>query len=571
MERASSKKRGVLALILLISAVLLTEGLVSATAVEPEEQALVQVAWQSSHDLARLEASHVPVYAYLTGSNGSYLLAGATAGQAQTLRAMGLDVTLLDPDMAGASYYWAYPLPGRPRPDWNTHGSLLLDDGEQVLLRLSPRDVAQLTAVGVEIVALDLRPITLHPQSEGAIPDTIHYDPNVEALLAQVDQATLYQYEEWLTGEEPADIGGAPYSLVTRYTHSGTPIQKATQFAYEHLEALGLDVEYHQWGGVQYPNVIATRPGQSSPDDIYIICAHLDDMPAGPLAPGADDNASGSAAVLMVADILSQYDFGCTLKFALWTGEEQGLMGSRAWAEEAHNAGLNILGVLNMDMIAYDSDASPFVDLHARSYLPDSLAIADVFSSVVGLYDIDLLPDLWIDDWHSNFSDNKPFWDEGYAAILVIEDDDDFTPYYHTVGDKLSTLNMEYFAEFVKASLGTFAHMSDCLVDGGIGSLHGQVSAADSGLPIADATVTMAGEAGYPFSAITDGTGYYTRTLTAGTYTVTASADGYRPTTTPGVVVPSDTVTALDLVLQPRGSVLSFYLPLVVRGRQSGS
>ena len=66
-----------------------------------------------------------------------------------------------------------------------------------------------------------------------------------------------------------------------------------------------------------------------------------------------------------------------------------------------------------------------------------------------------------------NQSDNKSFWDEGYPSILAIEDyiGGDFTPYYHTVNDRLSTLNMAYFTEFTKAAIGTFAHMAGCLAE----------------------------------------------------------------------------------------------------------
>jgi hypothetical protein len=64
-----------------------------------------------------------------------------------------------------------------------------------------------------------------------------------------------------------------------------------------------------------------------------------------------------------------------------------------------------------------------------------------------------------------NYSDNKSFWDKGYAAILAIEDYyGDETPYYHTSGDTLSTLNMAYYTDFVKASLATFVHLTGCLI-----------------------------------------------------------------------------------------------------------
>jgi hypothetical protein len=300
-----------------------------------------------------------------------------------------------------------------------------------------------------------------HPEIElGDIPETIQYDAEIAEMITQVETPTLYQYEEWLTGEEAVVIGGEPYTITTRHTYSGTPIQKATQFAYERFSDLGLDVEYDVWSGSTYPNVIATLPGATNHDDVFVICAHLDSMPTTSPAPGADDNASGSTAVLVAADILSQHRFFCTLKFALWTGEEQGMLGSGDWAAEAYAQGLNIHGVINLDMVAYDGIGAPALDLYARSDLTETVALAEAFVDVVDIYDLDLQPDILIDNYLGNFSDNKSFWDWQYTAILAIEDSDDFTPYYHSSSDRLSTLNMTYFTEFTRAAVGTFAHIS---------------------------------------------------------------------------------------------------------------
>ncbi|MGD8489928.1 MAG: M28 family peptidase [Anaerolineae bacterium] len=293
----------------------------------------------------------------------------------------------------------------------------------------------------------------------------VSVDPTVQQMLGQVQSGTIYQYMKWLTGEEAALIGGAPYTITTRYTYSGTPIQKATQFAYEHFGDLGLTVEYDIWDAGSSPNVIATHPGLTAPEDVYVICAHLDDLPASGVAPGADDNASGSTAVLVAADILSQYDFGCTLTFALWTGEEQGLLGSEAWAAAASRQGLDIQGVLNLDMIGYNSDDQFDVDLHAQTALPDSVAIAQVFSGVSDAYALQLRPEILIDNSLGTHSDNASFWAHGYPAILAIEDGDDFNQdNYHRVTDQLSVLDKDYFTRFVQASVGTLVHMSGCLL-----------------------------------------------------------------------------------------------------------
>ena len=160
------------------------------------------------------------------------------------------------------------------------------------------------------------------------------------------------------------------------------------------MAGLGLDVEYPTWtkSGYANRNVIGERTGIRNPDDIYIIGAHLDDMPSGSTAPGADDNASGSAATLIAADILSQYQWGCTLRFAFWTGEEQGLLGSSVYAADAKTGGETIRGYLNLDMLGYNSTGPRNVDLYYRVTPAGSEQIADTFMDVVNVYGLESDP-----------------------------------------------------------------------------------------------------------------------------------------------------------------------------------
>ena len=543
--------RRILALAVLMVATLLVSGLVP-TAAASQAESLIQVVIKGSPDLAAVEMSGIPVYARLTGGDGtSYLLAGGTSGQVAALRSQDLAVTVLDPDLRGASYYLAYLRPEQSRPEWNQYGQLLLDDGAQVLLRTTPQDAGQLAALGAEIVRVTFDPKPLRPSSpSGILPTAITPDPLIQSMMNQVNQLNVYNYTGGLSGEWPVTIGGSPYTITTRNTNSGTPIQKATQFVGEHLAALGLDVEYHQWSGATYPNVIGELPGLVNPDQIFILGAHLDDMPSSGTAPGADDNGSGSVATLLAADILTQYQWGCTLRFAFWTGEEQGLLGSHAYAQRASNAGEDIAGYLNLDMIAWNTGGSnPDIDLHANSSLPETLVLAQLFADVVDAYDLNLIPQ--INPNGTGASDHASFWQYGYTSILGIEDMSDFNPWYHTINDDMDNFeDWPYYVEFVKAALGTFVHMSGCLIPGEIGSLDGHVTAASDGAPIADATVTMTNADGHSMQTTTDGSGYYTQTLLASTYTVTAEAYAYLPAEVSGVVVVTGSVTTQDLELE---------------------
>jgi hypothetical protein len=520
------------------------------SALAQSARSLISVSIADSTDLASFAASGLPVFAHLQGRGGLYLLTGATPAEVRALAAAGLTPTVLDPDLRGAAYFLAYPVSGRTAPAWGSYGTLLLDDGVQVLLRLSPADADRLSLEGVELAAITFDPKPLPVLGAAASPTAITPDPLIQLMMDQVTQTQVYSYTGDLSGEWPAMIGGAPYTINTRNTNSGEPIQKATQYVGEHMSDLGLDVEYHQWGGVTYPNVIGELPGLTNPDNIYIIGAHLDDMPSSGRAPGADDNASGSVATLVAADILTQYQWGCTLRFAFWTGEEQGLDGSAAYAQRAYNNGENILGYLNLDMIAWNTGgSSPTIDLHARATVPGSLELAQLYADVVDAYGLNLIPS--IDPDGTGASDHASFWQYNYAAILAIEDGGDFNPYYHTVNDDMDNFqDWPYYVEFVKASLGTFAHMSGCLIPGGLGAMDGHVTAASGGSPIEGVSLTFDDGAGHVLTAATDASGYYTRTLVAGTYTVTAAAYGYLPETVGGIVIITDTTTTQNFALQ---------------------
>lgn len=299
----------------------------------------------------------------------------------------------------------------------------------------------------------------------------MQYNPTVAALIRQVNQDTLYSYVAQLSGVQPVTIGGISYTLETRNTDSGTPVSMASQFAYEYLLGLpNLDaVSYEDWSksGSSGRNVIGQLTGSTRPDEIILLTAHIDDMPYGDAAPGADDNASGTAALLMAANLISQHTFERTIRFIFFTGEEQDMLGSKVYASSAHAAGENIVAVVNMDMLGWEHDGKPIMRLHTRPPFNQGakdLEIAHLYVDVVKTYHIGLTP--VITSYGMDESDHGSFWYQGYPAICVIEDDGeldswgDFNPYYHTSSDTISNLNMPYFTNIVEASIGAAAHLA---------------------------------------------------------------------------------------------------------------
>jgi len=537
------KNRFFTVMLLLVFLVTLTGYAQATSPIETDKPALVYVDLRTSDDLNRFASTHLPMYTFLNGG----LLTGADRAGQQRLQEAGLSFKVIDPDLRSGSYYQAETRPSHPFPDFASYGQVLFKTANGGLLRMDSSRVDALTQAGVELRLITLTPKPLPTaQSEAVSPDVVDPDPLIQGMIDQVSTDQIYAYDRGLAGEIPVWVDDGWYTITTRNTNSGTPIQKTTSYVGQHMSTdLGLGVEYYQWNNSTNPDVIGEIPGLTNPENIFIIGAHIDDVNG---TPGADDNASGSVATLLAADILSQYQWGCTLRFAFWTGEEQGLLGSDAYAQHVYNSGENILGYLNLDMIAWNTPNSPAsIYLGYRSSVPKSLVLANLFSDVVDAYNINLQP--VIGTSYDGSSDHTSFLDRGYPAILAIEGNDDFNPYYHSAQDTPANTDPIYFTDFVKASIATYAHMSGCLIPSGVGYLDGHVTAASGGAPIEGARITAQDGQGHAYPATTDASGYYTSTLIANTYTVTASAYSYLPVSVSNVVIVTDTVNTQDFAL----------------------
>ncbi|MHB0960644.1 MAG: M28 family peptidase [Pirellulaceae bacterium] len=240
---------------------------------------------------------------------------------------------------------------------------------------------------------------------------------------------------------------------------------------YDYFQGLGLttsldtisDVEdvLGDWYHFDPPlvNVVGVKPGVTHPDNVYIVGAHYDSVGN----PGADDNASGVAAVMEIARVLSAYSFDCTLEFIAFDGEEEGLFGSMHYAE-FHTQGKQILGMVSLDMIAFNQsgeghDAVSLYDSDDQGPIKPNLieAFAEYGAglTVVDMGALDL-------------SDHAPFEWFDYDAALVIESamDDPLgtwefkNPYYHTADDAVETpdyIDYEYATNITRAVAGYLA------------------------------------------------------------------------------------------------------------------
>ncbi len=389
----------------------------------------------------------------------------------------------------------------------------------------------------------------------GRIPSAPAYDPYVAALLPQVRAERLETFIAELSGEHAATIEGQPQTITTRYTYNTTGIAQATQYVYERMQALGYAVSYHTYtyNGYALRNVVAEKRGVTRPAEVFLLTAHVDGRATWPHnpAPAADDNASGTAALLAIAEVLAPLSFEATLRFVFFTGEEQGKRGSYAYVNDAFRAHAPIAGVYNVDMIAWDSTGNPDFDIHTLSTTTpnDSQALADLLVHVIGLYALPLNPQVYRSG--IDFSDHYYFWIYGYPAVLVIEDyynaaggpnpPRDWNPNYHTKNDRLSTLNLSFAEAIARAVMAATLHLVRPLR-----TLQGTVRAPD-GKPLA-ASLRLSGAPGTWQTTTTNGR--YTFTAPADVYTLEVSATHYL-THTLSVNLIEVSPQMLDVTLEP--------------------
>lgn len=228
------------------------------------------------------------------------------------------------------------------------------------------------------------------------------------------------------------------------------------------FESYGLTAtlqDFYMSGGESSDNVIAVQEGSVNNQKYVVVGGHYDSM-SSPVtdAPGADDNASGTAGVMEVARILSQYQFNYTIVYCAFSGEEYGLYGSAAYASDAASQGMDIMGYLNLDMIGY---LNPGDDFHTDMICPSSAQpLADYYNDIVDTY----VTDFTVEDGTliGGDSDHTSFNNNGYMGIFPFEDSDNYSPYIHTPSDIFGTSvnSTDLVEKFVQAGVGFVADMA---------------------------------------------------------------------------------------------------------------
>ena len=233
-------------------------------------------------------------------------------------------------------------------------------------------------------------------------------------------------------------------------------------------------------------NLVATRPGDSlsagGSKPRLCVGAHLDSRPD---TPGADDNASAVAALLEIARVLNDEwpsETALELELVAFDLEENGMLGGREHAIRTRTAGVDLRGMVSLEMLGYCDHLAGSQSLPRTlvGLYPDTANFIAVIGNQIsgpliegcrqGMVTVEGLPVETLQVPQNGemlqavrLSDHSPFWDEGFAAVMITDTSFMRNPHYHQASDTIETLDFEFLHLVTEGSLEAVRQL---IVDG---------------------------------------------------------------------------------------------------------
>lgn len=271
----------------------------------------------------------------------------------------------------------------------------------------------------------------------------VEFGEETQDLLNKIDTA------RWQSAMK--DLAG-----FNRYT-LGSDIERAFQYLtaeFSKLPGFTVTAQDFTVRSKNAKNVIATY-GDDNAESIVVMGAHYDSTSENPskAAPGAEDNASGTAALLEMARIVVDTQPKSKLVFIAFSGEEQGLYGSKAYVSQRIPSAdrSKIKAVITMDMIGYMEDGKPAVLVETGKKFS---SMVDVFKKAADDY-----TSLIFNSTFNYFgSDHVPFIDAGIPAVLTIENAYDDYGAYHTTRDLPENVKIEMGEGIIRMNVAALSY-----------------------------------------------------------------------------------------------------------------
>jgi hypothetical protein len=383
-----------------------------------------------------------------------WVLASVSSQSIDRIVREGFEIEIVDDDPWSGNYFFVTQ-PGVGYPSY-LPGSFreIARVPEGLIVKSSQGNVAEILELGLRIVRIRDKAIPLVerviPQFKGITPGWYNTG---RSIVDQVSDSTITEYMTRLVDYQ------------TRYSCTDS-IEAAGQWIHDFFVGLGFtDVSFDTFPFDQpaFPcdlqrNIVAVKRGSLDPDKVIVIGGHYDsvtysqDCDPDTLAPGADDNATGTVVTMEAARVLFSEETDKTLIFVAFGAEEQGIIGSGHFAQEAYDSGMDIYVMLNMDMVAYEGDGEWDVEISSPSISqPFAQAVMDI-----ALIYTDLLP-FYVP---STGADDFPFYQLGYSTVAA-EEGDWPSPQWHQCEDTIENLSLPYLvevAEMITASTLYFAN-----------------------------------------------------------------------------------------------------------------
>jgi hypothetical protein len=356
-----------------------------------------------------------------------YLLVAGTAGAPFTLT-------------GAAPLYAVYPFTPEQTRAVAAVAPVLLDDRGCLLIQLDDSGLDAVRRIGAQAVGIPETPRRLTRPAPVSVPRALRPDSLIQRIVNRVSADSVRAQIQRLV------------DFRTRYTDTDS-CRSAERYIRDYFAHLGLDsvaLSPYTVGGDTYYNPVGMIRGTIAPERLVIVCGHLDCESEDHFnyAPGAEDNASGTAMAMEAARVLAGEEFETSVMFVGFSGEEQGLWGSFRFVQQLYAAGRPVVGALNFDMIAWPGGQFG-VTLHCDSL---SEPLAEFEARMAGLH---TLLDCAVTQ-QSYGSDQLAFMYFGYPATAGAEYGD-FYPWYHTTADTMGNLNFGLAAEVAKMAAATAA------------------------------------------------------------------------------------------------------------------
>jgi len=258
-------------------------------------------------------------------------------------------------------------------------------------------------------------------------------------------------------------------------TRSPRALEKALEYVQTLFSQYGLRVEddWFSYMGGNYRNIIGHLDG-SEKGNALVVGAHIDTVA---LTPGADDNASGVAALLEAARIVAYSGSRRPIKFLAFNLEEWNMIGSAHYAKKLRKENVILQGMLSLEMVGFTTmkPGGQHYPLGLKAFYPDignfiglignrvsrSLLkqVAEIMKQVPTL-PVETLTTPWNGWWipATRLSDHSSFWDQGYSALLVTDTAFLRNPHYHQPTDTIDTLDLNFLEKVCQGVVQVLLH-----------------------------------------------------------------------------------------------------------------